>query len=392
MQTHKFEALDGLRGIFAILIVMGHFMVLSHIFYVPVVRIGLGVDFFFVLSGFVISYASLHKLTNARELGVFTLRRFGRVWPLHIAVLAFLIPFEGLKYMLEKFAGLTGKYAAFASGGPGSIESIFSNILLIQALNIHNTNTWNGPSWSISTEFYTYILFALLAVLFPRHLKPLTVIIGAFCAFLLFRLAPNMYAQYDYGFLRCVYGFFTGYLVYQVFKKAPSIKLAYPSITEVLCILLIIIFTMAAKFTKFSMLAPLIFALPVYVFAFQQGVVSKFLRTRPLQVLGVLSYAIYITHAIPLLIFQRGMTFLEKYLGTSFHITVPPSTYNELFSTVYVIGSPWVMDLMVVAFVLIVIAFAYVASRLIETPGRTYFNNLAKRWAQRQTAGTSHKS
>lgn len=44
----------------------------------------LAVDLFFVLSGFLIAQNYESRLTNGRQLGAFVIRRFGRLWPLHI--------------------------------------------------------------------------------------------------------------------------------------------------------------------------------------------------------------------------------------------------------------------------------------------------------------------
>ena len=51
----------------------------------------------------------------------------------------------------DAFSGINSPFAAV------------TNALLLQSLNIHDTLTWNGPSWSISTELWTYVIFALLS-------------------------------------------------------------------------------------------------------------------------------------------------------------------------------------------------------------------------------------
>ena len=39
----------------------------------------------------------------------------------------------------------------------------------MQAVDVTDPLTWNTPSWSISAEFWTYILFALIVLLAPRY-------------------------------------------------------------------------------------------------------------------------------------------------------------------------------------------------------------------------------
>src|SRR6202012_2274261 len=77
----RFVALDSWRGICAVLVAMFHLSILGHIYYSPLVRHAfLFVDFFFVLSGFVITYAYTGELSTASNLRVFAIRRLGRVW------------------------------------------------------------------------------------------------------------------------------------------------------------------------------------------------------------------------------------------------------------------------------------------------------------------------
>ncbi|HSU19545.1 MAG TPA: acyltransferase family protein, partial [Acidobacteriaceae bacterium] len=78
--THKFETLDALRGIAALAVVEYHATALSaHAF-----RHGyLAVDFFFVLSGFVLSYAYGDRLAEGWSTASFMKARFIRLWPLN---------------------------------------------------------------------------------------------------------------------------------------------------------------------------------------------------------------------------------------------------------------------------------------------------------------------
>ena len=50
------------------------------------------------------------------------------------------------------------------SQGGHSLRTIVNNLLLIQAFDIPSQLTWNAPSWTISTEFWTYFLFAMICL------------------------------------------------------------------------------------------------------------------------------------------------------------------------------------------------------------------------------------
>ena len=92
----RLSALDGWRGVCAMLVVLYHFApTTSRIGTVPIVVNGfLFVDFFFVLSGFVILHAYGRRLSTAREAATFVWSRLARLWPLHAALLGMLVCLE----------------------------------------------------------------------------------------------------------------------------------------------------------------------------------------------------------------------------------------------------------------------------------------------------------
>ena len=77
---------------------MFHFRVTSHVNDLAVVQHGwLFVDFFFVLSGFVLAHAYGERLRSGQVDGFrFMLLRIGRIYPLHLVLLATMILFEGM--------------------------------------------------------------------------------------------------------------------------------------------------------------------------------------------------------------------------------------------------------------------------------------------------------
>ena len=96
-RQQRFAVLDGWRGLCALLVALYHLNVVSPFLDNGLIRHAyLFVDFFFVLSGFVITHTYWGKLTDAGALGDFTVRRFARIWPLQAALLdAFRAPPTG---------------------------------------------------------------------------------------------------------------------------------------------------------------------------------------------------------------------------------------------------------------------------------------------------------
>src|SRR6266516_6694053 len=94
----RFVVLDSWRGIAACLVALFHLDAYSHLYDVPFLRNSwLFVDFFFVLSGFVIAANYQQRLLDGFGVGRFLLLRLGRLYPLHFAMLALFIAFELVK-------------------------------------------------------------------------------------------------------------------------------------------------------------------------------------------------------------------------------------------------------------------------------------------------------
>ena len=93
------------------------------------------------------------------SLREFVLRRLARIYPLHIVTL--------LAMLMLRFARIGLVAIGILAVAPVQTEvntgySFFLNVLLLQSMGFLDHLSWNGPSWSISTEFYTYLLFGVL--------------------------------------------------------------------------------------------------------------------------------------------------------------------------------------------------------------------------------------
>src|SRR5882757_7822109 len=108
--TNRFEALDGWRGVCACLVVLFHFHGHSPVYSSALVRNSyLFVDFFFVLSGFVIAWNYATKLDTWPGVKRFLILRLGRVYPLHLFMLLCFVAYETLRLFTDPEA-FTGEY------------------------------------------------------------------------------------------------------------------------------------------------------------------------------------------------------------------------------------------------------------------------------------------
>lgn len=159
----RFEILDGLRGVAALLVVAFHLFetysggdhtrqILNHGY--------LAVDFFFILSGFVIGYAYDDRWAKGMTTGTFFKRRLVRLHPLVILGTAF----GALTFY---FQGANPDWAAINATPWWKLVSVtlfcFTLLPLPPRFDIRGwseTNPLNGPAWSLQWEYLANILYA----------------------------------------------------------------------------------------------------------------------------------------------------------------------------------------------------------------------------------------
>jgi peptidoglycan/LPS O-acetylase OafA/YrhL len=114
----------------------------------------LGVELFFVLSGFILSHVYLRSVEAGRfKYGGFLWARIARIWPLHIATLVGIGFLGGVATLM----GVKMTHSVLAW------DALPANLLLVHAWNLAPTVGWNHPSWSISAEWFAYLAFPLFA-------------------------------------------------------------------------------------------------------------------------------------------------------------------------------------------------------------------------------------
>ena len=119
----------------------------------------LGVDGFFLLSGMILMRVHPEFGVSVRGCGRFWIRRLGRIYPVHLAVIILLGVFV-----------VTGTAMGMVPRDPTrfGLVPLVQNLLLVQGWGFGSPWSWNYPSWTISTEWAGYILFPFLALLIYR--------------------------------------------------------------------------------------------------------------------------------------------------------------------------------------------------------------------------------
>lgn len=372
----RFQVLDGWRGICALLVALHHFQGDGHFFALPFVRNSyLFVDFFFVLSGFVIAHSTHGRMTCTADFTHFVRRRFARLWPLHVSVLAALVAVEMAKAMLMALKGIPADNAPFT--GPNSLASLASNLALLHGLGLHDYATWNFPSWSISTEFATYLVFAALTLLMPGRMIWVAAAVAVGGGVIVAALSHEwLHTIADWGFFRCLYGFFAGVLIYRLHLSAKAAPPGPAWAWEAGAIALGIAFVTAAGKDALSMAAPLVFGLIVMVFAREAGPLSRLLSGEPIRRLGDWSYSIYLVHTLILVILGRALNAAEAMSGRGFFslVTLDGEEYSLMD-----FGGPWATDAVALIYLAAVVVVARTTHRLIELPGQRLLNAAGRR-------------
>ncbi|HEY4943710.1 MAG TPA: acyltransferase [Rhizomicrobium sp.] len=369
----RFRALDGWRGICALLVALHHIEVHGWIYWQPLVRNAwLFVDFFFVLSGFVIAHAYGVKLGDARGIKDFVIRRFGRLYPLHIVVLSGLVALELARLLLGQIHPIAGEHASFVADR--SPFAILTNLFLVQAMGMHASETWNGPAWSISCEFYTYLVFAAVCffTLGRKSRLAVSALLAIAGAIILARFSDyGMRETFHWAIFRCLYGFFVGVLAYEAWR-AGATRAVRGTPAEILALVLVAAFIVVVPGNRaLEYLATPLFGLVVLVFAGDKGLISRLLTLRPAAALGRWSYSIYMVHTFVLASLFSGAHVVEVLVHRVWLIHQPDGW------AVLDLGSPFANDMLTLAFLCAVIGLSSLTYRFVERPGQALFARFA---------------
>lgn len=348
------DSLTSLRFFAALMILVAHAAGVFHLDPHGIIRnlaLGQGVSFFYVLSGFILTY-NYYGLQGATEIKRFLWARIGRIWPSHIAMccLALAIrPHEQL-HMSWTLAAI-----------------IVSNLFMIQSWIPVREYFYsiNGVSWSISDEFFFYLCFVLLIRPWRSGwIGKLSLGVGLVVISLsigdALRGLPHVPVSFFTEYLpyvnplarllEFILGILTA-LVWMRQEKPVNQNTARATGTECLSILLVaasVVVTpmvvrslpdvlrdsASATWLLNSSGAP-VYAFLIFTMAFERGRISRFLTHRFFVWLGEISYSIYLVHCIFLryaddAILQKDYAHMNRWLafGIYFLLVILASHLN----------------------------------------------------------------
>lgn len=319
-------SLTPLRGIAALLVIFFHFhLVVKPLLpsdYHIVTKFYLMVDLFFVLSGFILVhvYAStFEEKITFKNYFKFIKARFARIYPLHL--FSFLILF-GLACFL-KSEGFFNELPLFLKNVM-SDNSIPFVVTLTHSWGFVLETVWNIPSWSISVEWFLYLIFPLLLIIVPKKINNTSfVVIGVVCVALLFAIIYFFEPKWLQevlatrgetipdprrpensldvtttwiALLRGIVSFILGMITYYLYKD----KRFFSSLSKSIYFFLFWLILLVGWFKDVlpDPIAVAIFPLIVLSAAYAKGILYDVLNGKVLTFLGTISYSIYLMHGV----------------------------------------------------------------------------------------------
>jgi peptidoglycan/LPS O-acetylase OafA/YrhL len=252
----------------------------------------LAVDLFFILSGFVIARSYSHYFSRSIEIKtafLFYGLRLARIYPLHLSVL--------LIYLANPIA-----LKFFSSAGINSdgydLQYYIMSIFMVQNWGWTTELQWNIPAWSISTEWFAYLIFPFIALVGSRCVQKAAIALAS--AFGLMLILAMVTARVggdlggnipQYGLLRCLLEFGVGVALCRLHwawpAQAASARLAFGCAMICFAALLII---------PDYVVIPLGFFCLIYALTDNSFFFSILIKNRFLEWIGLISYSTYLIH------------------------------------------------------------------------------------------------
>jgi peptidoglycan/LPS O-acetylase OafA/YrhL len=308
-------SLHGLRGVLSVGVVLVHVAPLASAL-VPSttpawnwwVREGYVVlDMFFILSGFVITSGYGRTFAVGVRLGTygrFLWSRLARFYPTYLAVLTLLVIAVG-------FASLSGIHL----GQTGSIGTdLAKNVVLIQGWGFSAHLSWNGPTWSVSSEWFCYLLFPLAAPLLARVTRPPMVAMG-YAVAVATPLVAYSFLGFDDGHLtyiaplwRAVGEFVAGSLLCQLNRSDSRLPGICGRSAGVLAVASATVLAALTVWHVPAMFVTPMLGLLVLGLAQQKGALATVLSSRPFTALANVSVTLFLVHVPTLMLAAKWIT------------------------------------------------------------------------------------
>lgn len=364
----EIKALTGLRAFAAFWVLLFHLkngLIATFPDFAPLLRLVvgtgyLGVDLFFVLSGFIISYtyAERFRAFDLAQYGRFLWARLARIYPVHLVTLIAVVIFISVvKVLPDMPLPQPERY---------TLGRLLENLLLLHGWAFPIEKSWNVPAWSISVEWLAYLLFPLVTLAVATVRQPiliLTVILALFGLQAMIYGATDHRGTVSYGLARLAVEFPAGCLLYQLYRQGCWSKAVWGAIVIgiSLCAALLLLLDMqgilrgAGGELALFVVPPAALAAMVYGLACEERApISRWLSRPTMLFWGRASYSLYMVHFVLIMMLTWFLPWAE--LATQ---------------------DFWTRFTVLAALVVAILGASAATYRFIEVPSRRWMRRLA---------------
>lgn len=282
----------------------------------------IGVTFFFILSGFVLTISN-HHIENIFDVKKFLIKRLIRLYPLYI--ITFVISFFLIKILRLKIN----------TGFLSAIANIFLVQSWIKSPDIHFS--FNSLGWAVSTLFFFYVAFSIIQLNFKRNVLVFVVFCSLSLFLSIYYLNVRSVDPLDVHWLLHMFplnrffvfilGVFLAHCYLLVTSHVENLWGGLFSFFEFLCLVLIFDRLFFFNFSEFIcanfqgllggkvniarqvldiyFITPLICSFFILIFSFEKGLFSRILSSKFFLFWGEVSFPIYLIHQIVFRYFSR---------------------------------------------------------------------------------------
>lgn len=368
--------LTALRGIAAILVATLHF----HFFLGGIVpyknaglvdKLYLMVDLFFILSGFIMCYVyerDFEITISKKKYKNFLKARLARIYPLHLITLS-------AEFLIFLFLSAVDKFHILPNWHQHlyRLDAIPVQLVFLQTVGIFNFDTWNAPAWSLSAEWWAYIIFPFLFLLFYRIgykkwfvVTSIAILGWITIEFVLSPLQPFMSSppnpknisldvNWYFGTIRGIVGFIAGMSVWQLYKRSKFKKILGNgwalAIISMTCLI-------AMQMKLYDTLTVTLFPILILSTAYGSVSINRFFSWKVFNSLGKWSFSIYMWHMVLINLFML------------FYIVNREEPIKGLLRPIH--GTFTEKRIYLVVFLIVISFIGYLSYTFIENPMRKW--------------------
>ncbi len=302
-------------------------------------------DFFFILSGFVMAH--VYGRRENFDFGRYLNRRFFRIYPLHFLTLLSLV-----------FLAVIGSAFGVEASNPEryQLDTVWMHLTMVHAWFFDPVITFNVPSWSVSAEWFVYLIFPAFLML-GRHVSParlliLAAVLAAIWYFVTLFVTGYSFPHLEgYALFRVCVDFFLGFALREFLRKnsLPFTRSRHASRVYAALMAVLGIF-------GFPPILPMIVFVWFAASAYERVLAERadgFFDNHTFNRFGDTAFALYITH-MPVAIYATNL--IEMKTGLS----LPGPSSDPIVATVFV------------GLIVLAVIVAWLVHNLIEQPMAVY--------------------